>query len=165
LDNTTVTHSFKTKTGICEINTEKLALTRNGFRGSLANKIYGNKPIRNLLLYLGLFIILLSLGIYNILVKDYIFGFLSILVSLYFVYSIFRNRSNSATPIIELKNIISIKSHTPKPPLIRGYFIVSFNETGVKKNRVIIMPGSLENGSSEFEKAVKIFKELSIGDL
>jgi hypothetical protein len=151
---------FRTKSGFCHILSDKIILSRNGIRGDFSKVVVGNNISRILIIYTILSCILMY-GAYDLYVKGQqfqtmIFG----LLGLYLIYGVIRSLNNSATPIIErnkIKNVIFIKAI---PGITRARFEILFEDEESKiKKRVILLPGSLQNGSLETELAVKIMKE------
>ena len=81
------------------------------------------------------------------------------LIGLYLVYGIIKSRSNSATPIIERKEIKSVTYNSGTSGLTRPRFEVEFNDNGQLKKRLIMLPGTLAGGQSEADKAVQIMRD------
>lgn len=81
------------------------------------------------------------------------------LIGLYLIYGIVKSRNNSATPIIERKDIKSVTYNARTSGLTRPRFEIEFNDNGQIKKRLIMLPGTLVGGQSEGEKAVKIMKD------
>ena len=75
------------------------------------------------------------------------------------VWDVVSSRNNSATPVIERSNILSVSAHSPRPPLTRGYFKVQFTDNGKERRRLIMLPGILSNGKQEYVHALEIMKQ------
>ena len=154
-----VEQTFRTKTGTCTITHDKIILKRRGVRGAAAKIILGNSIKRVLLLNLLLGIAALLFGIYYFrsrqLANDFFFSVIGIILLL----NVLQSLKNSATPVVDRSSIRDIRIHSPRPPITRGYFTVIFQEGGKLRKRLIMLPGSMENGNEEFKKAVAIFKE------
>jgi len=76
------------------------------------------------------------------------------------MHGIFTSINNSATPIIERKDIKSIKFKKAIFGITRSRFEVLFKDENEKiKKRIIMLPGSMHQGKKETEIAKKIMKE------
>lgn len=150
---------FKTKTGFCHIFSDKIILTRDGIIGDIANLTSGNGIARILIIYCLLSIFLFYQA-YNSFLNGHVFIsiFLGI-IGIYFVYNVLISLNNSATPVIERKNIKTIKFINGTNGITRSRFEVYFQNNGKIKKRLILLPGSLSNGNSETQKAVQLMKE------
>jgi hypothetical protein len=149
---------FKTKTGFCYVLPDKIVLTREGVAGEAAKRFVGSSIARPLIIYGLLSIFNLYNAWTSFIEKKY--GFTSFFASLgiWFIYSIFSNLNNSATPEISRDTIQKIVFKPAKPGLTRAYFEVIFIENGESKKRLILLPGSFTNGSTEATKALEVFK-------
>jgi hypothetical protein len=150
---------FKTKTGFCHITEEKIILTRDGVMGTIASMEVGNN-IPKLLITYGLTSLWLMYCAYNSYLNGdtfevVIFG----LFGLCLVYVIAKSLNNSATPIIDRKDIKTVKFIKGISGLTRSRFEVEFNQKGKIKKRLILLPGSLTDGQNETEKAIKIMTD------
>lgn len=155
-------YSFRTKTGTCIITAEQIILTRQGVRGELAERVYGNSIPRALTLSTGLGAMMLALGIWSLIDRSYIFGGFFCIVGAFILRSVVISRNNSAANIIERSVIRSVDAHPPHAPFTRGYFVVHFVEAGKKRDRVIMMPGSMSGGNEEYRRAISIMRETGI---
>ena len=152
--------TFKTKTGFCHILPDKIILTRDGIIGNVAKVTVGNNIIRILIIYGGLASGLLYLAFTNYqsnkVFKSILFG----AIGIYLIYGILNSINNSATPIIERNKIKSINLKKAIFGLTRSRFEVNFkDDNGKMKKRLIMLPGSMNNGQSETEKAIGIMTE------
>ena len=153
-------NTFKTKTGFCHILSDKILLTREGVAGTAAKHVTGNNIIRVLIIY-GL----ITAGIfYSAYVayseKNYLFTIFCILFGIWILYGIAISLKNSATPIIVRSSIIKIIFKPAITGIKRAHFEVLFTDAnGKQKKRLIMLPGSLNNGVSEVEKALAIMKQ------
>ena len=80
------------------------------------------------------------------------------LIGTLFLWNVIASRKNSATPVIERATIKSVEAHPPRPPATRGYFIVWFEEGGTLRKRIIMLPGCLEAGGAEYERAEAVMR-------
>ncbi|WP_276978419.1 phosphoribosylaminoimidazolesuccinocarboxamide synthase [Flavobacterium filum] len=152
--------TFKTKTEFCHILPDKIVLTRNGIIGNVAKVTVGNNISRILIIYGGL-----SIGLFYFAFDNYrngqvaqpiLFGILGI----YLVYGILNSINNSSTPIIDRQKIKEVKFKKAFSSLTRSRFEVLFEDEQSKlRKRIIMLPGSLTDGQSETEKAVKIMTD------
>jgi hypothetical protein len=150
---------FRTKTGFCHVTADRIVLTRDGIVGNVAKVVVGNTTSRILVIYGLLSAVLIYFGYDNYAKGEFLssafFGFLG----LYLVYGIYSSLNNSATPIIERKDIKRVIFKKAIPGLTRSRFEVDFDENGKIKRRLILLPGSLSGGQDETPKAVQIMTE------
>ena len=152
--------TFITKTGFCHVLPDKIVLTRDGIIGNVAKATVGNNISRVLLIYGGLscFLIYLAYDLYlnGQIAQTIFFG----LGSVYLVYNILSSLNNSATPIIDRNKIKDVKFKKAIPGLTRSRFEIKFeDDDGKIKKRLIMLPGSMSNGPSETEIAIKIMTD------
>ena len=152
--------TFKTKTGFCHIFPGKIVLTRDGIIGNVSNVTVGNNISRILIIYGGLSIGLLyfAFGTYRNgqIAQPILLG----LFGIYLVYGMVNSINNSAAPIIVRQKIKGIKFKKAILGLTRSRFEVLFeDDQGKIKKRLIMLSGSLADGKSETEKAIKIMTD------
>ena len=150
---------FKTKTGYCYITDKELKLTRTGLRGNLAKVILGKSMKRILLLYgllaLGLFFLAYRFWIS----KSFISSILLILLGVYTIVVVYKNRQNSSADIIPIKKIKKVKFFPAKKGITRAYFMVYFEtRTNNIKKRIIMLPGFSDGGTEASKKALHLFE-------
>ncbi|MGR7813705.1 phosphoribosylaminoimidazolesuccinocarboxamide synthase [Lacinutrix undariae] len=151
---------FKTKTGFCHILPDKIILTRDGIIGNMAKVAVGKSITRVLIIYGGISAFLLYSAFDSFQTGQLPISIFYLIVGLFLMYGIFASFNNSATPIIERKDITSIKLKKAIFGITRSRFEVLFkDEKGKIKKRIIMLPGSLDNGKNETEIAKKIMKE------
>jgi hypothetical protein len=152
--------TFRTKTGFCHILPDKIVLTRDGVMGNIAKVTVGNSISIILITYSGL-----SIGLFYFAFESYKNGqiaqpILLGLLGIFLVFEVVNSINNSATPIIDRQKIKDVKLKKAIVGLTRSRFEVLFeDEQGRIKKRLIMLPGSLTNGQSETEKAIKIMKD------
>jgi hypothetical protein len=156
--------TFKTKTGFCHITTHKIILTRDGVIGNISNVTVGNNIARILIIYGALSIVLLYFAYDSYLNGNTSTTLFLGLIGLYLIYGIAKSRNNSATPIIERKNIINVTYNAGASGLTRPRFEVEFNEGGQLKKRLIMLPGTMAGGQTEAVKAVQIMRDEKLLD-
>lgn len=151
--------TFRTKTGFCHVTADKIILTRDGVIGNISSVTVGNNISRILIIY-GLLSIVLIYFAYDSYVKgDTAMTLFFGLIGLYLIYGIVKSRHNSATPIIERKDIKNVTYNSGTSGLTRPRFEIEFNDNGQIKKRLIILPGTLGGEQSEGAKAVQIMKD------
>ena len=152
----TTDYTFRTKTGTCEITPERILLTRDNARGALSTYLFRNSISRALLLNAVFGTAALVVGIWFITRGNYAVAIILCVVGIYFLYGVVASRNNSAAPIIDRSAIHSVEAHPPHPPASRGYFTVKFEENGKVRQRLIMLPGSMQNGQDEYKRAVAV---------
>ncbi|KFC24492.1 hypothetical protein [Chryseobacterium sp. FH1] len=152
--------TFKTKTGFCHILPDKIVLTRDGIIGNLSDLTVGSNILRILIIYSFLSIGLFYLAFDNYKNGQMITSILFGLLGIYLAYGTLNSLNNSATSIIERQKIKNVKLKKAIAGLTRSRFEIFFedNEGRIKK-RLIMLPGSLTDGSVETEKAIKIMTD------
>ena len=156
---------FKTKTGFCHILPDKIILTRDGIIGNMAKVAVGKSITRVIIIYGGISAFLLYSAFDSFQTGQLPISIFYLIIGLFLMYGIFASFNNSATPIIERKDITSIKLKKAIFGITRSRFEVLFkDENGKIKKRIIMLPGSLDNGKNETEIAKKIMKEEKLLD-
>ncbi|NOT73582.1 MAG: phosphoribosylaminoimidazolesuccinocarboxamide synthase [Cyclobacteriaceae bacterium] len=150
---------FKTKTGYCHVTPDKIILTRDGVIGNISKVAVGNNISRILIIYGALSIGLLYFAYNSYLNGDTTTTIFFGLIGLYLIYGIVKSRNNSATPIIERKDIVNVTYNAGAAGLTRPRFEIEFNEGGQIKKRLIMLPGTIAGGQNEGEKAVQIMRD------
>jgi len=154
---------FRTKSGFCHILPEKIILTRDGIIGNTAKIAVGNRISRILIIYsiIALFLMYFAFEAFQedkIVTTLFYVGFAG-----YLLYNVKSSMNYSATPIIERNKIKEVKFIDAKYGATRSRFEVLFeDENGKIKTRLIMLPGSLNDGESETEKALEIMKSEKI---
>ena len=81
------------------------------------------------------------------------------LIGVYLIYGIIKSRNNSATSIIERRDIKRVTYNPGISGLTRSRFEIEFNDNGQTKKRLILLPGTLAGEQSERNKAVQIMRD------
>lgn len=150
---------FRTKTGFCHILPDKIILTREGIIGDIAKITVGNGIAKSLIIYSAISIYSFYSAYSSFQKEDYFFSLFFCAFATFLIFGIFKSLNNSATPIIERNKIKSVKFINAKVGVTRSRFEIMFeNEKGKLKKRLILLPGSLNNGKNETEKALEIMK-------
>ncbi|MDA0657685.1 MAG: hypothetical protein O2931_09560 [Planctomycetota bacterium] len=151
--------TFRTKNGICTITLEQIVLTRKRVRGRFTAALLGTGSIRRLLiLYTVLGLSLLGIGVLYLARAKYGDAIVPIIMGAFLLVNAIRSRNNSAAPLIPRDQIQSITATKPIPPATRGYFKVQFLQGSKSVTRLIILPGVLDGGQAEFDKAMAVFR-------
>ena len=155
--------TFKTKTGFCHITEDKIVLTRDGIIGNMAELTTGNSIVRLLIIY-GLIAALMIYNAYgDFKNENWLFFGLYLIGGIYLTYTVFKSINLSATPIIERNKIKNVEFKSAKKNLTRSYFKINFEQNDGKiKSRLIMLPGSLNDGANETEKAIGIMKNAGL---
>lgn len=150
---------FITKTGFCHILPDKIILTRDGIIGNVAEITVGNKISRILIIYTGFAIFLLYFAFTDY-QENKIFSTLSyVFFAGYLLFKVKQSMNYSATSTIERNKIKDVKFIDAKYGATRSRFEVIFeDENGKIKTRLILLPGSLNDGENETKKALEIMK-------
>jgi hypothetical protein len=151
--------TFKTKTGFCHILADKIVLTRDGVVGNVADLTNGKSIYRILAIYGALAIFLFYFAFQRFENQEW-FGMVMFGgIGIYLIYNIIKSSNYSATPIIARNKIKNVDFKPAKKFLTRSYFKVDFEQNDGKiKSRLIMLPGSLNDGTNETEKALGIMK-------
>lgn len=157
-----IENSFRTKTGTCTITENQIILTREGLRGGLAKVMFGVSVDRVLIMYVLIGIILLVSAFMSFVGGSNGMGVFTSVVGVIFLWNAITARNNSASPVIERSTIQSVEAHLPRPPFTRGYFAVQFDDNGKLKKRLIILPGSMQGGSEEFNRAKDLLMQVGL---
>lgn len=152
--------SFSTKTGTCQILPDKIVLSRDGLKGSVAKLTFGNSLTQTLIVY-GIMLMLVfyfaleSYGEGNI-IQSILFVFLG----LYLIIGLIKSRNISLDSTIERNRITEVKFYRAVPKLTRSRFEIYFkNENDKIKKRLILLPGNLNKGQEATENALQIMRE------
>ena len=148
---------FKTKTGFCHILEDKIVLTRDGLIGNIAKVSMGNNIVRPLTIYTGISIGLLFAAYTSFKDGQSVSAILFLCIGILLLFKVFKSLNNSASPIIQRDQIKSIEFKKAISGATRAYFIIKFeNENGKIKQRLILLPGTLNNGKVEADNALQI---------
>jgi hypothetical protein len=155
---------FRTKTGFCHVTEDQIILTRDGAIGNAAKVIVGNNISRILITYGIISIVLIYLAYDSYLKGDTPITIMFGLFVLYLIYGIVKSLNNSATPIIDRKDIRTTKFIKGISGLSRSRFEIEFTEGAKIRKRLILLPGSMAGGADETDKAVEIMREEKLLD-
>lgn len=157
-----VEHTFRTKTGACTITPDQIVLTRQGTRGAIAQSIFGDSIVHVRLIYGVIGLAWFAVGVWLLLEGHTVVGVFQCVFGIFFLWIITTTRNVSAAPTIDRKAIQTVIPHPPQPPAKRGYFVVWFNENGKVRKRLIILPGSKDNGQEEYKRAERRMRDAGL---
>lgn len=150
---------FKTKTGFCHILPDKIILTRDGIIGNVAKNTVGNGISRILIIYSSFAFFLLFFGFKAYQENKVVTALFYIFFACYLLFKVKQSMNYSATSTIERDKIKEVKFIDAKYGATRSRFEVLFeDEKGKIKTRLILLPGSLNDGENETKKALEIMK-------
>ena len=150
---------FKTKTGFCHILPDKIILTRDGIIGNVSKISVGNGISRILIIYSSFAIFLLYFGFKAYQENNVVTALFYIFFAFYLLFKVKQSMNYSAASTIERNKIKEVKFIDAKYGATRSRFEVLFeDEKGKIKTRLILLPGSLNDGENETKKALEIMK-------
>ena len=152
-------NTFRTKSGFCQILSDKIILKRDGTIGKFSKFLVGDNITRILVIY-SVIVLFLFFFAFKAFEENKIASFIfNSSFAIYLLFKIKQSLNFSATPIIERSKIKEVKFYDAKFGATRSRFEVIFeDEKGNLKTRLILLPGSLDNGESETNKALEIMK-------
>lgn len=138
---------------------DKIILTRDGIIGDIAKITVGNGIARILIIYsiFAIFLLYFSFKAYQeskVVTTLFYVGFAG-----YLLYKVKQSTNYSAISKIERNKIKEVKFIDAKYGATRSRFEVLFeDQKGKIKTRLILLPGSLNDGENETKKALEIMK-------
>lgn len=150
---------FKTKTGNCYVYDNRLEITRTGLIGILSKILVGDNIYRIMTINAVAALIFVMTG-FNLFNHNEIgSSILSFAFAALCVFSIVKSKNISAAPIIYRHAIRDIEFKKAVSGATRAYFIIHFTDkNGKEKKRIIMLPGSMNNGAEETRVALEIMK-------
>jgi hypothetical protein len=76
------------------------------------------------------------------------------LAGLAFPWFTLRDESGSIAPNIPRKAIHKVEAHAPRPPITRGYFVISYEVDGKSREQTVVVAG----GADEYARAVEVMR-------
>jgi len=154
---------FKTKNGYCHILDDKILLTHKDFLSNIDDIKTENNIQRTLFIY-SVFGLICFLNVYfKAIDKDWFFFSFYLIGGVILTYSIFRSLKLTDSPTIERDKIKNITFVPAKKYLTRSFFKIDFEQnTGKIKTRLVMLPGSLNDGSKETDKALEIMRNTGL---
>lgn len=150
---------FKTKTGFGHILSDKIILSKNGQADNLDVPRKRN-PKQNLIIYITLTLFALYTGYESFQKGDVVEPLFMIILASLMLFSIFTNLKTSTDPTIDRNAIEKVVFKKASSLLSTAMFEVHFkDEKGKVKRRLIVLPGTKQNGKEETEKALALMKK------
>lgn len=151
--------TFRTKTGYCHITPDQIILNKDAVLDTSEKMTESDGVVKIVLVYI-LFAAYLIFAAYGDFGRgENVMAGILALVAVGLIYAIAISLDNSGTPVIDRNSIKRVEFTTGKKGLTRSVFVVRFeNKKGKIKKRLIMLPGSLNNGSEETEKALQIMR-------
>ncbi|MEN0064401.1 MAG: hypothetical protein AAGA48_19800 [Myxococcota bacterium] len=146
---------FRTKTGHVDVSPESLHIARTGLRGRTAQVLQGRSgTLRTWLLYGGLIAALLWLGWASLKVDSVPLAAVSWSMAAWMAWTLVSVRNFSMAPVVSRQAATRIEAVRGWPGMTRDRLIVHFDEDGRPARRFILMPGVLQNGRGEIDRAI-----------
>ena len=156
---------FKTKTGFCHILPDRIILTKDGVIGNISKVAVGSNVTRVLLIYGALAVFLFYTAFDGFQHGQKLSSVFFALFGLFLIYGVINSINNSAVSIIKRDKIKNVKLKEAIFGLTRSRCEVLFEDDNQKiKKRLIMLPGSLNDGQNETEKAVQIMRDEKLLD-
>jgi hypothetical protein len=156
--------TFPIKAGTCTITDTAIVLVRSGWRGALAQMLFGNDIKRVRFLYGGIGGFSLLVGIAALVLQGEAFELAAVVppifIGLIFLRTALRSNDISVATNVPREAIEAIEVHPPRPGRSRGLFVVHFKEAGEAKRRLII----LRRGTESFEDARAVMRDQGLID-
>lgn len=154
--------SFRTKAGRCHIEGDRLRLERTGWRGALSDVVYGNTMLQARLVYGGV-AVACGIGVlYQVRAGSWPSAFVLALLAGLAIRTLIRSRGVSAAPSVPRSAITRIEGRAARSGLTRAMLIVRFEQDGRALERFIMLPGSMADGSGEYQRAVGLLREAGL---
>ncbi len=150
---------FRTKSGECLVYEDRLVIERHGLRGAAAQSLQGNSKSRTMVVYGLVVALLVWLGWNSWSEGGRIMPFYCWIFSAWLVFWLVRNRNFSMTPEILRSETTKIVGTRGVSALTRNRFAVQFVRDGRPQQRFILMPGALQQGGDEFDRAIAVLRE------
>ncbi len=151
--------SFRTKTGHATVTREQIVIERTGPRGRAANMLQGNSKSRTLLIYGILFAMLVWSGWSSWNHGSTVAAVLFWAYGGWIAYALTKARNFTMSPIMERAATSRIEGIRGLKGATRDRIVVSLSEGGREVRRFILMPGALQNGAGELDRALALLSE------
>lgn len=151
---------FKIKVGYCYLYPDKIILARDG---SVENINFNKEESllwKRLIYYAIIAVLFIRQAILSYEDLPVASAMLAIF-GIYLVWAIFSSLNNSSTALIERKQIRSVVFKKSVNFITRSYFKIYFKDKNGKiKKRLILLPGSLNDGEEATQTALKLMEEM-----
>lgn len=151
--------SFRTKTGHARVSAHQIVIERTGVRGGVAQRVQGNSKVRTLVVYAVLSVLLGWQGWSAYRDGRTVFAVFAFALVAWIAYALFRSRRFTMAPVVERDTTTRVVAVRGFSGLTRDRLIVHFNEGAEEVERYILMPGVLQNGRGELDRALALLKQ------
>jgi len=118
-----------------------------------------NRVSQILLRYTIIALFLLYYGYDKYLEERYVIAGSCVLIALLLIVGLLTSRNNSSRNIIKRSEIKEVKFVKGLAGLSRSRFEIYIDDTGKRKRRLVLLPGSMSGGKEETKKALEIMKK------
>lgn len=151
--------SFRTKTGHCDVTRDRLVLLRTGPRGAVADAIQGRSRARTFGVY-GVLVTCMTLIGANSWSSDRpIVALMWWGYAAWVVFALARSRDFSTATEVPRAATTRVEAIRGWRVLTRDRLVVHFTDDGKPARRFILLPGVLQDGGGELERAVALLRE------
>jgi nitric oxide synthase oxygenase domain/subunit len=150
--------SFRTKTGRCIVTPDSLQLEREGVRGAMAEAMFGKDKRRAVLIYVSIVIVLIWTAAMSWRTGDLVGTVLWAGLAVLVLRTVARGRDLSAKAELARAATRRIEVVPGRRGLTRSHLIVHFEEDGDPARRLILLPGVLQGGPAELDRAVSTLR-------
>lgn len=146
--------TFRTKTGVCRVSPDKLVLERTGVRGQAAQTLHGDSKTRTWLVYLVIVAVMAHTAWSALRAGDTALASVWAALAGWIVVSLARTRDFSMVNELSRTRMERVEFVRGIAGLTRDRVVVHFrDDAGKQARRFIIMPGALQQGRGELERA------------
>jgi hypothetical protein len=149
---------FRTKTGHIQVSADALRIERTGARGAAAQRLQGDSKRRTLVVY-GFVVAVLGWQGWTAL-QDGAWPFTAFAwgFATWVVLFLAKARNFSMTPVVPRDATSRVQPVRGWPGLTRDRLVVHFVEDGKPARRYILMPGVLQQGRGEIDRACEVLR-------
>lgn len=152
--------TFKTKLGFCHVFPDRIVLSKDGDYVKAEQNPNPDKRSKFIYYYFFLSVYLIFQSVTGYLDKQYFNAVASGFIAILLLTLVIKNFNNSGISVIKRSSIKNLKFNQEKKRLTRSYFVIQYTATnGKTRKRLIMLPGSLSNGTEATKKAVEIMKD------
>jgi len=156
---TSVPPNFRTKSGIAHVTAEAVTIERSGLRGATAKALQGNSTARTWLVYAVLCAALSYNGWRVWQTSTWPLAFVLWALVAWIVLFMLNARNFTMTPVVPRETATRVQAVKGIWGLTRDRVIIHFSENGKPVRRYVLMPGVLQDGANELERAVVVLEE------
>ena len=150
---------FRTKTGHVDVGEDALRIQRTGARGAAAQRLQGDSKARTLVVYGGIVGLLVWQGWVALQEGGWPFAAFAWGFSTWIVLFLLKARNFSMAPVVTRGATSRVQAVRGWPGLTRDRLVVHFVEDGKPARRYILMPGVLQKGRGEIDRAGTVLRE------